>query len=259
LLRFENLTEKNDIISANWTKPPIAFVMGCRVGRWQALTSTPVIGPYSLLVANTGFAAVVAPTGFFLANDGDAMACAFYATAASTGAARLGDILRLTLQQMAASMTVGNLQSVSLLGDPALVYRHDVTALGTPTAWLLNYGLTNANADATNRAADGWAVWQDYQAGLSPVTNLLRITGAQAPSNSDGRLRVAFTSASNATYRLQRADSLLATNAWSAISWAWTNSLEWLTAPIPAVAPITSVDAPMTGATREFFRVQRCQ
>ncbi len=259
------LLRNADISSANWQRPPILIGIGCRVNRWQSMSATVVIEPLGLLTAGTGFTAAIGPTGFFLADDGANLSAALFAAVAQKDTVRLGDLLRVSLQQMAPSMTVGNLQSVSIIGDPALVYRHDVTALGTPVSWLTQYGMTAPNADASNTVANGWSwpVWQSYHAGISPfATNEVRITRAQTnpTAAATNRMTVAFTSASNRTFRLVYKDSLLATDDWRAVSWAQTNGLSWFPVGtlISAAGPITAVDAPIESdhATQGFFRVQ---
>lgn len=258
------LLSNSDISSDNWQKPPILISLACRVNRWQSMSATVIIEPLGLVSPGTGFAAAIGPTGFLMAEDEESLETALYSTAAQEKTLRLGDVLRHGLQQVAATIPVADLQSVSLIGDPALVYRPDITALGTPVSWLSQYGFTAPNADATNRAANGWAVWQDYQAGLNPiVTNQLRMTrvAVEPQTGPTSRLTVAFATTSNGEFRLMRQDSLLATDDWHAVSWAWTNGLDWAApdAPIPAVAPITTVTTPIScapGGTQGFFRVQ---
>lgn len=106
--------------AANWQKPAIAVVMGCRPNRWQALTTTFVILPYGLFAAGSGFAACMGATGYMLGSEGEEIAVALYADACRRGVPRLGDMLLRGLRACAGTIPEERLLSFSLIGDPAL-------------------------------------------------------------------------------------------------------------------------------------------
>lgn len=171
------------ISSANWQKPFIGVVVGCRANRWHAPTTTVCIEPYGLFAPNTGFVAALGATGFLLADEGEELGVTLYSDSATNHTLRLGDVLRRAQQQTIAHPTLNparllypesqdattRLLCFSLIGDPALVYRHDVTSTGTPVTWLAGYGLTAPNADLADPDGDGWPTYKEYQAGTDPT------------------------------------------------------------------------------------------
>ncbi|MBM4164162.1 MAG: hypothetical protein FJ222_06955 [Lentisphaerae bacterium] len=265
LLRASTTVSVNDIKASNWTNPMIAVMIGCQVNVWQFLTSSITIIPYGLFEPNTGFAAAIGTTGFFLDDEGDVVGVDLYSQATADGTVRLGDVLRLGVRRAAQNPLISSrpgvrerLMCLSLSGDPALVFRHDVTARGTEVAGLVQYGQLAPNADLADPDLDGWRTWQELQARTDPTNFVLRITDARL-SNGERRT-IAFEAASNRTYHIEHNASLLATDDWQAVSWAFTNATDWA-APGTAIAPqapLSTVAVPVsTVTTQGFYRLRR--
>ena len=251
------LLYSSDITSANWTKPTLAVIIGCRVNRWQYLspTGTNSIIPRGVLTPGTGFVAGLGATGDILMQDAADLGVAFYAQATNSNLRRLGDVLKTSLQQLTPAEQK-RLQSFSLTGDPALVFRSDVTAMGTPYNWLVQNGLTAPNADLSDPNLDGWPVWQDYLAGTDP-TNVLFHIGAANFQPGGERLTLAFNTHSNAMYRIFYKADLTTTDAWQAVAWTASHTTNWSQQIIHPTAPVMSLDVPWTPslATQGFYRV----
>jgi hypothetical protein len=249
------LNKPADFTPSNWQKPTVAVVVGCRINRWQSLTTTVCILPYGVFVSQTGFAAAIGATGFMLPAGGEDFGVAFHA--AADGTLRLGDVLCQSLAQMSGSLPAEVLQCLSLTGDPALVLRHDVTAAGTDVAWLNAFGLTAPDADFGDPDADGWLTWQEFRAGTVPTNGQLR-AASLATQPESGRLSIAFDGAAAGSYAVQRAPAPGSAADWQPSAWAWPTSAVWQSAatPIPASGPRTSVDVPLVATNRqEFFRL----
>jgi len=120
-----------NITPANWQKPTIAVIIGCRPNRWQSLTTTVSLLPCGLFAADTGFVAGLGATGFMLGDEGENLAVELYTNAAGQGRARLGDVWRRGLQRMAGSMPSERLLCYSLIGDPALTFDYTPPYGGT--------------------------------------------------------------------------------------------------------------------------------
>ncbi len=248
----------SDITSANWQKPTIATIIGCRPNRWQSLTTTICILPCGLFANNSGFVAGLGATGYMLGDEGEDLAVCLYTDAAEQGTLRLGDVWRRALQRMAGTIPAERLLCYSLIGDPALVFRHDQSAMGTPVSWLAQRGLTAPNADLADPDLDGWRTWQEYQAQTEPTNYVLQIktTGLE----NSGRWTLAFEAESNRGYAVEYKTCLLTTDDWKAVSWAWTNVMEW--APpetaIDPQGPVTTMEVPAdTTLTQGFYRIRR--
>ncbi|MEI6516088.1 MAG: C25 family cysteine peptidase, partial [bacterium] len=250
------LLRNADILAANWQKPAIGVVIGCRPNRWQSLTATVCIMPYGLFATNTGFVAALGATGYMLGDEGEDLAVSIYSNSASQGTVRLGDVWRRGLEGMAGTIPSDRLLCYSLIGDPALVFRHDVSARGTPVSWLINYGQTAPNAELADPDSDGWATWQEYQASTGPTNCELQIKAL--PRAVSGRYTISFEADSNRQYALEYKASLVATDDWQAVSWGWTNATEW-TSPgilITPQGPVTTVETPLSVTdTQAFFRI----
>ncbi len=251
------LLRNADVAPANWQKPTIGIVIGCRPNRWQSLTATVCILPYGLFATNTGFVAALGATGYMLGSEGEPLAVSLYSNAAVQGTVRLGDVWRRGLQSQAGVMPAERLLCYSLIGDPALVFRHDVSAMGTPAAWLANYGMTAPNADLADPDLDGWPTWQEYQAQTGPTNCELQIKAL--PQERPGRYAISFETDSNRQYTVAFGTSLLDTNGWQASAWSWTNATEW-TPPetfITPQGPVTTVEVPAPDTTTQsFYRVR---
>ena len=79
---------------------------------------------------------------------------------------------------------------------------------GTPVPWLISHGFTNnfAGAELLDPNGNGFAVWQDYLAGLNPL-NTNSTFGAQIASLSSPP-QIVFNTVLNRTYRIDWAVSL---------------------------------------------------
>jgi hypothetical protein len=251
------LLSNTHITVANWQKPAIAVLIACRPNRWQSLTSLICILPYGLFAADTGFVAGLGATGYMLGNEGEDLAVSLYEAAAEGSTRRLGDMLRRGQQAMAGAMPPERLLCYSLIGDPALVVRHDITALGTSVPWLAQHGQSAPNADLADPDLDGWPTWQEYGADTNPTNGELRIK--QAHLENQGRRTIAFEGDASRVYALEYKSSLLATDDWQAVSWSLTNATEW-TSPETAIrpqGPVTTVEMPARGMTTQgFYRIR---
>lgn len=78
---------------------------------------------------------------------------------------------------------------------------------GTPVPWLISYGFTNdfADAELLDPNGNGYAVWQDYLAGLDPLDTNATFAVQIAPSQSPPQ--ITFNTALNRTYRIDSATS----------------------------------------------------
>ena len=115
------------ILSANWQKPTIAVIMGCRPNRWQSLTTTVCIMPFGLFADDTGFVAGLGATGYMLPGEGEDLAVKLFADGGAPGISRLGDVWRRGLQRMAGETPAERVLSYSLIGDPTVVFSHTVS------------------------------------------------------------------------------------------------------------------------------------
>ncbi|MFO7535678.1 MAG: C25 family cysteine peptidase [Kiritimatiellia bacterium] len=253
----DRLLYTNNISTDYWQKPTIAILIGCRPNRWQSLTTTVCIMPYGLFAADTGFVAGLGATGYTVASESEKLAVSLYSAAAEASTLRLGDMLRRGQRSMAGAIPPERLLCYSLVGDPALVVRHDITALGTSVPWLAQHGQSAPNADLADPDFDGWPTWQEYGADTDPTNGELRIKAAHL--EKQGRGTIAFEGDANRLYALEYKFSLLATDDWQAVSWSLTNATEW-TSPETAIrpqGPVTTVEMPTGGiSTQGFYRIR---
>jgi hypothetical protein len=260
---------KTDFSSVNWDSPVNAIVLGCNPNAWHWLTSSAIL-QYGVFAENTGFVAALGATGFLLGDESEELGVHFYRKAAEDGLLRLGDVYldglreamgnplnpnRLSLPEQ--NQFIERMQCLSLVGDPALVIRHDITSSGTDVEWLVEYGQTNANADWADVDADGWASWREYQADTNPTGNVLQVVGAGVDINS-GLPLLSFETKSANIYQIEYKPSLSSSNDWQAVSWSADGAV-WNPAEsdiVPA-GPIETVLLPeATIATQGFFRVR---
>lgn len=265
----ESLLYYTDISSANWSDPVIMMILSCSGNVWHLLSSSATFIPYGLFASDTGFAASLGAAGFLLGDESEEMAVAMFDKAAQDGLLRLGDLHvsglreafenpldpeRLALPER--NQLAERLLSISLVGDPAIVYRHDVTAMDTDVEWLVQYGQTNANADVADVDADGWATWREYQDNTNPTGNVLRTISSDIAA--DGMPFISFETVATKTYRVEYKPSLASTTDWQAVSWS-TNGVDWNPAEtmIVPLGPDTEVMVPDTTIeTQGFFRIQ---
>ena len=239
------LLYRSDIVPSRWQRPPIFFVMGCIPNRWQSMTTTVSILPYGLFAEGTGFAAALGSTGDMLPTEGEALAVALLTESGGSPVLRLGDVVLRGLRQAAASQPFERLMALSLIGDPALVFRHDVTSTGTAVSWLADRGLAAPNADLADPDQDGWPTWTEYRSGTDPLACRLRITGACL--RGDTARTLVYESASNTPCLVQSATRLDGAE-WQVVPWRLTNAAGWNAAgtPIPPQGPLTTVAVPAT-------------
>ncbi len=249
----------SDITLARWQKPPVAIVMGCIPNRWQSMTETVTFLCHGVFTANTGFVAGLGSTGNMLPNEGEELSVALLTETGGARILRLGDVMLRGVRGVAASQPPERLLCFSLVGDPALVFRHDVTATGTETAWLADRGLIAPNDDLADPDADGWPTWREYQSGTEPLSHVLRITQAHLTAKPDRTL--AFESASNRLYQVQT-KARLDDSDWQMVSWKPTNETAWCAdgTPIPPQGPVTTVHVSATnGLSSGFYRVRSAE
>lgn len=271
--------------ATTWAKMPLAFLMGCHLNRWQALNipspDAASFGPFSVFRAGSGFSGVFATTGY--AGDGvfgpsgesQQLALFLAEVSGSDGVYRIGDAICSALQRLAVydppinpllpyydppPISPERLQSYSLVGDPAMMWRHDFTGAGTPVSWLQGYGLTAWDGDVSDLDGDGWKAWQEYQAGTRPDTNRFVVL-AQTIDVSGGAMGLTFETAANKNYRILWKYALEDATPWAPISWALPGQIQTLHTPdefiIPASALMTICVPVRPGDTQGFFRIQQ--
>jgi Peptidase family C25 len=281
----EKLLEVAVIRTNNWAKMPIAILMGCHLNRWQSLNANEsVFGPFSLFCKEAGFSAVIASTGYAWDGEigalGESQRLALYLSEASgsNGLYRIGDALCAAEQRLAVfdpqvntnllpnwdpePITAERLQSYSLVGDPAMMWRHDFSATGTPASWLLSYGLTAADGDVSDGDGDGWLAWQEYQAGTRPDTNSLHLAG-QSFEVERGRLGLTFESAANARYRVLWKSSLESAEPWTPSPWTSigaTGDVQQASTWIVPSTPLSSIEIPLQSEYKQgFFKIEQME
>jgi len=278
----------NDLLkTTSWTNMPLAILMGCHLNRWQALNiSKPdasSFGPFSVFRSGVGFSAVFASTGYAWDGEigvlGEAQRLALYLSECSgtNGIYRIGDAICAAEQRLALydpeinnllpnsdpqPITAERLQSYSLVGDPAMMWRHDYSSTGTPVSWLQSHGLTAWDGDVSDRDGDGWLAWQEFQSGTRPETNQLQIA-VQTIEPASGRMVLSFETEASKSYRILWKYSLAGAEPWEPISWAWTGESG---EPKPAseqiipYAPNSSITVPLRpGDTQGFFKIQQAE
>lgn len=250
--------------------PTIGVIMGCQANVWHWLTTSATFVPVALFEPDGGFVAALAAAGYLLADECEHLAVHMYTAAAEQGILRLGDLLNEGFRRNVMDPLDPNrlsypdnfnilerMQCLSLVGDPALIVRHDVTAFGTDVQWLVAHGQTNANTDLEDPDADGWLTWREFADDTNPTGNVFQIRAAEL-AESAGLPTLAFETVSNRQYQIEFASSLLS-NDWSAVSWTWTNAVSWEPAetPIAPSGPVATVSVPSYGsATQGFYRVR---
>jgi hypothetical protein len=204
---------------------------------------------------------------------------AFYLAeaSASNGVYRIGDAITSALQRLAVydppinpllpyydppPITAERLQSYSLVGDPAMMWRHDYSSAGTPVSWLLSHGLTAWDGDVSDTDGDGWRAWQEFQAGTRPATNELRIA-LQSLEPGNGWLGLTFETQAHKSYRILWKYSLESSVPWEPISWAWSGNPG---EPKPAseliipYSPMSRITVPLRpGDAQGFFKIQQAE
>jgi hypothetical protein len=280
------LLEISTLKTTAWAHAPVAFLLGCHLNRWQGMNvANPLeascLGPFSVFRQGTGFSAVVASTGYAADGNsgvsGEAQMLAYYLAlhSGSNGVFRIGDAFCSALSLLSRydppinpirpyydppPITPERLLSYSLVGDPALMWRHDFTGTGTPVSWLQGYGLTAWDGDVSDLDNDGWSAWQEYQAGTRPDTNRFVVAG-QSIDASGGAMGLTFETAADKNYRILWKYALEDATPWTPVSWALPGQIETLHAPdeliIPSSARMTICVPVRPGDTQGFFRIQQ--
>jgi len=259
----------NDFASEPW-HPTVGVIMGCHANVWHWMTPS-VIVPKGLFEPNGGFAAALGAAGYLLADEGELLADNMYSAAAEEGLLRLGDILNAGFRRTVANPlnpdrlgypnnvdVMERMQCLSLVGDPALIIRHDVTHTGTDVEWLVENGLTNANADVEDVDGDGWETWREYLDDTNPTGNTLQVVDVDTHS---GAPMIAFETRSTNSYRVEYKPRLNSSNAWETLSWSAEGTV-WSPAETQLIpsGPIMSVLLPeSTIQTQGFFRVSTAE
>jgi hypothetical protein len=282
------LLDISKLKATSWSCNPIAVLMGCQLNRWQSMNVTnpdeaTAFGPFSVFRAGTGFSAVFASTGYAWDGEvgplGETQRLALYLSKRSgtNDIYRIGDAICAAEQQLAiydplpdsllpywdpGPITAERLQSYSLVGDPAMMWRHDYSATGTPVSWLLSYGLTAWDGDVSDFDGDGWKAWQEYQAGTRPDTNRFHIA-MQALDPSAGALGLTFETKANKTYRILWKYALEDSAPWTPIAWALPGQIEALHSSdqfiIPAAA-LSTICVPVRHEDKQvFYRIQEVE
>jgi hypothetical protein len=273
--------------ATSWSRMPFAILLGCHLNRWQTLNipmpDASSFGPFSVFRSGSGFSAVFASTGYawdgVVGPSGESQMLAFYLAeaSASNGVYRIGDAITSALQRLAVydppinpllpyydppPITAERLQSYSLVGDPAMMWRHDYSSAGTPVSWLLSHGLTAWDGDVSDTDGDGWRAWQEFQAGTRPATNELRIA-LQSLEPGNGWLGLTFETQAHKSYRILWKYSLESSVPWEPISWAWSGNPG---EPKPAseliipYSPMSRITVPLRpGDAQGFFKIQQAE
>ena len=133
------------------------------------------------------------------------------------------------LQSNSPCINAGNNSYVTttndLDGNPRIVggtvdvgaYEYQTPASILSYAWAQQYGLpTDGSADFADADSDGVNNWQEWKSGTNP-TNALSLLKMNSVSNTLAGAVVQWQSVANVTYYLQRATSLGASPAFSAL------------------------------------------
>ena len=105
-------------------------------------------------------------------------------------------------------------QSFGFENTNAFITVYPVLPYGTPVPWLIQYGLTNPAAWASDETNDlngnGLLVWQDYVAGLNPTnTSSVFVVRNLSASGLPSHYQITFSTALNRTYRVDTSSNLL--------------------------------------------------
>ncbi|MCF7817456.1 MAG: hypothetical protein K9M54_06210 [Kiritimatiellales bacterium] len=128
----------------------------------------------------------------------------------------------------------GSIAVAGVASDPA----------GTPYGWLLQYGLTNYDADAmADIDGDGFLSWQEYVAGTDPTNSASFFQITSADATPQGAV-IRWPSVSNRFYDLDWTTNLL--DGFAVLPGA-TN--------LPATPPENAYTNPLDGRASSFYRV----
>lgn len=281
------LMNNSTLKTVSWTNMPIAILMGCHINMFHAMNITTEdaasLGSFGLFRPGSGFSAVFASAGYVadgaIGPSGECQMLAFYLAEASDapGVFRLGDAIIVALQHLALydppinpirphydppPISPERLQSYSLVGDPAVMWRHDYSSAGTPASWLQSHGLTAWDGDVSDRDGDGWLAWQEYQAGTRPETNQFRIV-VQTLNPDSGRMGLSFETEASKNYRVLWKYSLEGAEPWESIAWSWGAQSEALHPSHERIipnSPVSNIYVPVRpGDLHGFYRIQKME
>lgn len=259
VLRFANASM---LQAGAWPFAPVAFFMGCRVGRWTILDfKTRVQCTAEACVRNptSGFAAVISSAGYMDQPDAVGFSNGFR-DAIAAGAVRLGDAWCAAFAAMGGTKSE-EMQSMSLLGDPSLCISATVTPRGTSTAWMIAEGLTNSPAeDLQDHDNDGFATWQEVQAGTDYRSKALRISEIVTYDASSGVSEFTFEPVID-TYKHFRVflTTNLVSNVWEPVPWKANLEDAWSLSGIPAAWPVETVLVPFRERIGSaFYKMESC-
>jgi len=246
------------IRQATWPNPPVALLMGCRMGRWTLLnvrTYQQCLAEAGVSNPTSGFTAVISAAGYLQQDDAIIFSDGFR-NSVTNGALRLGDAWLAGFGAVGGAVSA-ELRHMTLLGDPALCINMKQTARGTPTAWLLAQGLTgDPYADLSDPDLDGFPTWQEYQAGTPYAENALRIRAFAAAGALAGQLPLTFETKAGLSYCVVSATNLTA-GVWAAVPWKSQAGDDWSWSPIPVDAPLKTVMVPFENGERSrFYKVE---
>jgi len=174
----------------------------------------------------------------------------------AAGALRLGDAWCGAFAE-AGGTASERMRHMTLLGDPSLCISATRTARGTPTSWLIAEGLTNnPSADLDDPDKDGFATWQEYQAGTPYLENVLRIRGFSANAASAGGSSLTFESMAGLSYRVVSTTNLVS-GVWAPVPWKAAVGDVWSWSGILADWPVETVVVPFEGGEgARFYKVE---
>lgn len=117
-----NFLSETQATANNWQHPPVALFMGCRVNRWQSMSTTKRIIPDGTRSVTSGFVAGIGNAGNVSAETCEAFSLSFYnSLTAKPNARRLGDMLLYALRANVNDYRPEELMAMSLYGDPTLI------------------------------------------------------------------------------------------------------------------------------------------
>jgi hypothetical protein len=242
--------------AGTWTFAPVAVLMGCRVGRWTLLdmkTQSQGISESGVRNPSSGFSAVISAAGYLQPGDAFALSCGLRDQIAA-GALRLGDAWCGAFAAVGGTKS-GEMQHMSLLGDPSLCISATATARGTSTAWMVAEGLTNSPAeDLEDHDGDGFATWQEVQAGTDYRSKGLRIDEVVTYDASSGVSEFTFEPVVDAYshFRVLQTTNLLS-SVWEPVPWKANLEDAWSLSGIPAAWPVETVLVPYRGGVGSVF------
>lgn len=245
--------------TGNWTFAPVAFLVGCRVGRWTVLdlkNQGQCVAEAGVRNPSSGFTAVLSASGYLQANEALALSNAFR-DQMDSGALRLGDAWCGAFAAT-GDATAALMPHVTFLGDPSLCIRAGRTARGTSADWLIANGLTgDPRADLEDQDVDGFATWQEYQAGTSPLQNVLRVRAVTAPDALATGLPLAFEPLAGQSYRILSTTNLMS-GLWEPMPWRTDAGGAWSWSGIPGDVPVKAVEVPYNVIELErFYKVEK--